>query len=270
MPWRAAWRTAIRRSRRTFVFDGREPGGNAKVNRLAAAMRRARHRLILFSDGNVRVRPDFLRRAVSWFLDPRVGLVSHLFRGHRRGEPRLAGRVPLPERLPACPARPSSRAVLRMPVRRRQVDPRLARGPRRDRGNRRAARLSGRGLPARPPGAPRRLPRRPLGRRPRHARGRTSPCAAVWRRHRRWAMMRRGWPGALPRRAARRRAALVPRGMAAPSAALAARGGGAARRALRRWRSAVAAPRGSRSPGADAIAAPGPGPRRRGGLLSRA
>ena len=47
----------------TFVFDAREPGGNAKVNRLMAAVRHARHRLLLFSDGNVRVRPDFLRRA---------------------------------------------------------------------------------------------------------------------------------------------------------------------------------------------------------------
>jgi ceramide glucosyltransferase len=62
------------------VCDAREPGGNAKVNRLAAGLRHARHRLILFSDGNVSVRPDFLRRAVSWFSDPRVGLVSHLFR----------------------------------------------------------------------------------------------------------------------------------------------------------------------------------------------
>jgi ceramide glucosyltransferase len=63
-----------------FVFDAREPGGNAKVNRLAAGLRLARHRLVLFADGNVRVRPDFLRRAVSWFADPAVGLVSHLFR----------------------------------------------------------------------------------------------------------------------------------------------------------------------------------------------
>ena len=63
-----------------FVFDAREPGGNAKVNRLTAGLRHARHRLILFSDGNVRVRPDFLRRGVSWFADPGVGLVSHLFR----------------------------------------------------------------------------------------------------------------------------------------------------------------------------------------------
>jgi ceramide glucosyltransferase len=64
----------------TFVFDAREPGGNAKVNRLAAALRFARHRLILFSDGNVRVRSDFLRLGIGWFADPKVGLVSHLFR----------------------------------------------------------------------------------------------------------------------------------------------------------------------------------------------
>ncbi len=62
-----------------FVFDARDPGGNAKVNRLVAAARHARHRLLLFSDGDVRVRPDFLRRAVSRFADARVGLVSHLF-----------------------------------------------------------------------------------------------------------------------------------------------------------------------------------------------
>jgi ceramide glucosyltransferase len=66
--------------RSTFVFDEREPGGNAKVNRLSAGIGYARSRLVLFSDGNVRVRADFLRRAVSWFRDPSVGLVSHLFR----------------------------------------------------------------------------------------------------------------------------------------------------------------------------------------------
>jgi ceramide glucosyltransferase len=74
-----------------FVFDAREPGGNAKVNRLAAGLRHARHRLVLFSDGNVRVRPDFLRRAVSWFADPAVGLVSHLFRAS--GAVSLASRI---------------------------------------------------------------------------------------------------------------------------------------------------------------------------------
>jgi ceramide glucosyltransferase len=74
-----------------FVFDARERGGNAKVNRLTAALRHARHRLILFSDGNVRVRPDFLRRAVSWFKRPSVGLVSHLFLA--RGATGVASRI---------------------------------------------------------------------------------------------------------------------------------------------------------------------------------
>lgn len=74
-----------------FVFDAREPGGNAKVNRLAAGLRHARHRLVLFSDGNVSVRPDFLRRAVSCFADPSVGLVSHLFRA--AGAVSLASRI---------------------------------------------------------------------------------------------------------------------------------------------------------------------------------
>jgi ceramide glucosyltransferase len=62
-----------------FVFDPRDAGGNAKVDRLAAAAEYARHRLLLFSDGNVSVRPDFLARAVSHLADSRVGLVSHLF-----------------------------------------------------------------------------------------------------------------------------------------------------------------------------------------------
>jgi ceramide glucosyltransferase len=65
--------------RTVFVFDPREAGLNAKVNRLAAGVRRARYGYFLFSDGNVRVRPDFLRRAMSFFSDSRVGLVSNLF-----------------------------------------------------------------------------------------------------------------------------------------------------------------------------------------------
>jgi ceramide glucosyltransferase len=64
-----------------FVVDPGEPAANSKVNRLAAGVRRARHRYLLFSDGNVRVHPDFLRRAISPFRDPAVGLVSNLFRG---------------------------------------------------------------------------------------------------------------------------------------------------------------------------------------------
>jgi ceramide glucosyltransferase len=63
-----------------FVVDGREPGANAKVARLSAGARCARGRYLLLSDGNVRVEPGFLRRAIGFFADPTVGLVSHLFR----------------------------------------------------------------------------------------------------------------------------------------------------------------------------------------------
>lgn len=75
----------------SFVVDARDSGGNAKVDRLSAAAEHARHRLLMFSDGNVRVRPDFLARAVSHFADPRVGLVSHLFRAS--GAAGLASRI---------------------------------------------------------------------------------------------------------------------------------------------------------------------------------
>ncbi len=156
--------------RSTFVVDGREPGGNSKVNRLTAGVRHARRRLILFSDGNVRVRPDFLSRAVSWFLDPRVGVVSHLFRGHGALERRVPRRIPLLERLP------DAGDGLRLggappPVRRREVDPGVARRPGRDRRDRRSARLPRRGLRAWPTGPARRLSRGPVDGHPRYPRG---------------------------------------------------------------------------------------------------
>ena len=74
-----------------FVVDGREPGANAKVARLSAGARRCRGRYFLLSDGNVRVRPDFLSRAVGFFADPAVGLVSYLFRA--RGARTFASRL---------------------------------------------------------------------------------------------------------------------------------------------------------------------------------
>jgi ceramide glucosyltransferase len=88
-----ARRVADRHAERevVFVVDGREPGANAKVARLAAAFRRARGKYLLLSDGNVRVEPDFLRRAVGFFAEPSVGLVSHLFRA--AGARTLASRM---------------------------------------------------------------------------------------------------------------------------------------------------------------------------------
>lgn len=56
-------------------------GLNPKVSNLIPGLERARNDLILVSDANVRVRPGYLREAVSHMRDPGVGLVSHLVRG---------------------------------------------------------------------------------------------------------------------------------------------------------------------------------------------
>src|ERR1700693_4542681 len=74
-----------------FVVDAREPGGNSKVSRLCAGIRRARFRHILMADGNVRVHREFLARAISFFANPSVGLVSHLFRA--RGARTIGSRL---------------------------------------------------------------------------------------------------------------------------------------------------------------------------------
>lgn len=74
----------------TFVVDAREPGANAKVNRLASGIARARFRYVLMADGNVRVGPQFLSRAIGLFGNGSVGLVSHLFSA--RGARTLASR----------------------------------------------------------------------------------------------------------------------------------------------------------------------------------
>jgi ceramide glucosyltransferase len=75
----------------TFVVDAREPGANAKVNRLASGIARARFRYVLMADGNVRVGPQFLSRAIGLFANGSVGLVSHLFSA--RGARTLASRL---------------------------------------------------------------------------------------------------------------------------------------------------------------------------------
>ena len=62
-----------------FALDAREPGGNSKINRLVAGLRHARFPYVLMSDGNVRVHPEFLLRAITEFEQRSVGLVSHLF-----------------------------------------------------------------------------------------------------------------------------------------------------------------------------------------------
>jgi ceramide glucosyltransferase len=56
-------------------------GSNRKINNMVLLAREARHEILVQSDGDVRVGPNYLREVVSPFRDPAVGVVSCLYRG---------------------------------------------------------------------------------------------------------------------------------------------------------------------------------------------
>jgi len=54
---------------------------NKKVAKLCRLLPEARYELLVMSDGDIRVQPDYLRRVVSPFRDPSVGAVTCFYRG---------------------------------------------------------------------------------------------------------------------------------------------------------------------------------------------
>ncbi len=56
-------------------------GPNGKVSSLQQMAAHARHEILLVSDSDTRVAPDYLRRVAAPFADPAVGLVTALYRG---------------------------------------------------------------------------------------------------------------------------------------------------------------------------------------------
>jgi ceramide glucosyltransferase len=56
-------------------------GSNRKINNLVLLAREARHEILVQSDGDVCVGPNYLREVVAPFRDPAVGVVSCLYRG---------------------------------------------------------------------------------------------------------------------------------------------------------------------------------------------
>jgi len=55
-------------------------GTNSKVNKLCRLVKEARYDLLVISDSDVRVEPDYLRQVSAPFQDPQVGAVTALFR----------------------------------------------------------------------------------------------------------------------------------------------------------------------------------------------
>lgn len=69
---------ARRHPRRVRVILQRgTPGLNPKVNQLVTLARAARYGIVVVSDSNVRVAPDYLGEIAAHLDDPRVGLVTH-------------------------------------------------------------------------------------------------------------------------------------------------------------------------------------------------
>jgi ceramide glucosyltransferase len=56
-------------------------GENRKVNNLVAMLRESNHEIVVITDGDVRVGPDFLRNVVAPFAHSETGVVTSLYRG---------------------------------------------------------------------------------------------------------------------------------------------------------------------------------------------
>ena len=56
-------------------------GANRKVNKLARLAREARNEVLVLTDGDVRVGPDYLREAVARLVDRKIGAVTSFYRG---------------------------------------------------------------------------------------------------------------------------------------------------------------------------------------------
>ena len=82
-----AWMAARRWPHRfRVVLQQGEPGLNPKVNQLCTLARQARHDIIVISDSNVQVAPDYLDDIAAHLEDPSVGLVTHALAGDGEAE----------------------------------------------------------------------------------------------------------------------------------------------------------------------------------------
>lgn len=69
-----------------LVVDPRVIGANRKVSNLANMASRAKHDLIVVSDSDMRVGPDYLATVIGAFADPAVGAATCLYRGQPRAD----------------------------------------------------------------------------------------------------------------------------------------------------------------------------------------
>lgn len=66
----------------TALPGSKEQASNDKVAKLCRLAREAHNEILVVSDGDIRVAPDYLRRIADAFRDRRVGVVTSLYRGN--------------------------------------------------------------------------------------------------------------------------------------------------------------------------------------------
>ncbi len=69
------------RLRIRILSNAPQIGSNRKINNLALLASEAQHEILVQSDGDVRVGPNYLKEVVAPFQDDRVGVVSCFYRG---------------------------------------------------------------------------------------------------------------------------------------------------------------------------------------------
>ena len=70
----------LREFYRVRVVDSDTPAANGKVGVLIDLAAAARHPILVVNDADIRVEPDYLTRVTAPLADPRVGLVTCLYR----------------------------------------------------------------------------------------------------------------------------------------------------------------------------------------------
>ncbi len=64
----------------TLAVENCRAGTNGKINNLIGALKHARHEILVISDSDVKLRPDYLRTIVAPLADPGVGYVCTLYK----------------------------------------------------------------------------------------------------------------------------------------------------------------------------------------------
>lgn len=71
------------RKRVTVAIENYHIGPNGKINNLIGGLRHARHDMLVISDSDVQLRPDYLKTIVGPLADPSVGYVCTLYKAVR-------------------------------------------------------------------------------------------------------------------------------------------------------------------------------------------